>query len=116
MSFPTTVPIIQIYAGDTYTQEYVFKDANTGDPIDLDAEGWGNWAAQYRHVRADVNSYDFDVDASDAENGVIIVSMEKETTRLLETNGVWDLQATNGATLRTFLTSQVQVLKDVTRV
>jgi len=116
MTWPTTVPIIQVYAGDTYEQEYVFKNATTGDPIDLDAEGWDNWAAQYRHERYDVSSYSFDVDATQADEGVIIVSMDKETTKKLETNGVWDLQATNGATLRTFIMSKVQVLKDVTRV
>lgn len=116
MTFPATVPALQIYAGDTYTQEYVFKDATTNDPIDLDAEGWTDWAAQYRHIRDDVQAYSFTVDASQADIGVIVVNMDKDTTKKLETAGVWDLQAVNGATLRTFITSQVQVVKDVTRV
>jgi hypothetical protein len=115
VSFPATSPVVQIYAGDTYTQRYIFKDS-AGDPIDLVAEGWDEWKAQYRATRPAVDFYDFTVDDTDADEGVIVVSMSKETTKKLTHNGVWDLQASKGAELKTWVTSDVQVEMDVTRV
>ena len=115
MTFPATAPVVQIYAGDTYTQTYVFKD-DAGVAIDLSAEGWGDWAAQYRTTRPALTAHDFDVDATLASQGSITVSMTKEATDELVHNGVWDLQATNGAALKTWITGAVHVEKDVTRV
>lgn len=114
MSFPATSPVVQIYAGDTYEQSYTFK-SGAGVAIDLVAAGWDDWKAQYRCTRSDPNFYDFDVDDSAADEGIIVVSMPKETTIKLEYNGVWDLQASDGDTLKTFITSAVEVRKDVTR-
>ena len=114
MSFPATSPVVQIYAGDTYEQSYTFKNSS-GVAIDLVAAGWDNWKAQYRTSRPAITAYDFTVDDSAADEGIIVVSMPKETTIKLESNGVWDLQATDGDILKTFITSAVEVQKDVTR-
>jgi len=114
MSFPATSPVVQIYAGDTYTQTYLFKDS-AGDPIDLVDEGWEDWKAQYRTSRPAITAYDFTVNDTDADQGILVVSMSKEDTAKLVYEGVWDLQAVRGAELKTFITSVVEVEKDVTR-
>lgn len=113
MSFPTKVPAVQIYAGDTYIQDYVFKDS-TGAPINLD--GWSNWKAEYRTSAGSPNSVDFDVDITGIALGEITVTMPADVTATLRHNGVWDLQATQGTTVKTFLASDVIVECDVTRV
>lgn len=115
MSFPVTVPDIQIYAGDTYTQSYTFKDS-AGDPIDLDAAGWHSWKAQYRDERYSTEYYEFQVDHSDAENGVIVVSMTADITSKLIENGYWDLHAKHSSTVKTFIASKVEVLEAITHV
>lgn len=113
MAFPTTVPELMIYAGDTYTQQFIFLDSE-GDPIDLNAAGWDDWEAQYRRYRDSHEHVSFTVDATAAVDGEITINLTAEQTLDLH-SGVWDLQASDGATVRTFVTSSVYVQRDVTR-
>jgi hypothetical protein len=115
MTFPNAAPELMIYAGDTFAQQFIFLDATTGEPIDLDEAGWDNWEAQYRESRYDRDHVAFSVDASAADEGAITISLTAEETATIHERGVWDLQATNGTTVRTFVTSFVYVEKDVTR-
>ena len=116
MTFPNAAPELMIYAGDTFTQEFVFLDATTGEPIDLDEAGWDNWEAQYREERSAREFVSFTVDASAAFEGSVTISLTAEETATLHERGVWDLQATNVEDVRTFVTSFVYVEQDVTRV
>ena len=115
MTFPNAAPELMIYAGDTFSQEFVFLDATTGDPIDLDDAGWDNWEAQYRETRYATEHVAFTVDASAAFEGSVTISLTAEETATLHERGVWDLQATNAGDVRTFVTSFVYVEQDVTR-
>lgn len=115
MTYPVAVPDVLIYAGDTYEQTYTFKDT-AGDPIDLDAEGWHTWKAQVRPSRDSLDYVDFHVDHSDADQGVIVVSMTAANTSTLSGSGVWDLRAKHSSTIRTFITSRVEITEAVTHV
>jgi len=114
MTFPNAAPELMIYAGDTFSQQFVFLDSE-GEPIDLDDAGWDNWEAQYRETRYSTEHIAFTVDSSAADEGEITISLTAEETATIHERGVWDLQATNGSTVRTFVTSFVYVEKDVTR-
>lgn len=117
MTFPNAAPELMIYAGDTFSQQFIFLDSVTGDPIDLLDAGWLDWKAEYRTDRYATNFIAFDVDSSDSPDGSITVSMTAEVTATIHERGVWDLQATNefDDRVRTFVTSFVYVEKDVTR-
>lgn len=115
MTFPNAAPELMIYAGDTFSQEFVFLDATTGEPIDLDEAGWDNWEAQYREDRYAREFEAFTIDSSAADEGSITISMTAEETAKLRERGVWDMQATKGDEVRTFVTSFVYVEQDVTR-
>ena len=116
MTYPQTVPLVRIYAGDTYFQSYTFKDSE-GAVIDLLDAGWRDWRAQYRPSRLSNEYVEFTVVDNDSPDGVIKVSMTAATTLTLHHNGIWDLEATNenDGTVRTFITSGVDVLHEVTR-
>jgi len=116
MTFPNAAPELMIYAGDTFSQQFVFLDSE-GEPIDLLDAGWQNWKAQYRETRYATEFDEFTVDDSDSPDGSITISMTAEETAKLRERGVWDLQATNefDDSVRTFVTSFVYVEKDVTR-
>ena len=113
MIFPPTVPILEVYAGDTFEQSFVFQ--TDGVPRDLTAEGWGSWLAQIRPTVESVDVVSFTVDSSQAAVGRIVLKLTAGQTTSL-TGAVYDLQATKGSTIRTFLRGSLTIVKDVTHV
>jgi hypothetical protein len=118
MSFPVSVPDITVYAGDTFSSPvYVLGTMvnNVFTPYDLVAEGWTNWKAQWRANANDPSFVELTVDTSDATSGAISWTMGADATRSLW-NGVWDIQAVQSGTVRTWLRGKTLFVEDVTRV
>lgn len=114
MSFPIPVPDVLIYAGDTFEQTFVFKNP-AGEVIDLDAEGWTQWKAQYRCCRDCTDYVDFQVTHTNADEGVITIGLPADQTVNLRKNGYWDLRAKHASVVKTFIASRVEVLRGITR-
>jgi len=110
---PAEVATINAYAGDTFSQ--TFRLTNNGTPIDLDTAGWSNWSAQYRVSAFSPDALDFTVDASDAGNGNITMVLTATQTEDLVGSGVFDLQAEQGDSVRTWLKGSIQWTRGVTR-
>ena len=112
---PTTVPVVEIYAGDTFAwPTYTFKNEQ-GAVIDLVADGWTNWSAQWR---AKANAPEFiqlTVDTTGAATGKISLLAEPEQTRAMNGPGVWDIQAEDGEVVKTWLRGPTKWVGDVTR-
>jgi hypothetical protein len=114
MSFPIVVPTATPYRGDTFVMSYVFKSGDPLTPIDFVDEGWDDWKAQFRTSEDATDFIEFTIDDAEADQGRINLSMTATQTVDL-TNGVWDLQATRGAELRTWIRGNLKVIEDVTR-
>ena len=115
MSFPITVPDITMYAGDTFiSPSYTMETGSPLAPINLVTDGWTNWTAQWRANVTDTNYFAFTVDTSSASSGVIRFTATSTQTRSLW-NGVWDLQATKGSEVRTWIRGKLIYVEDVTR-
>jgi hypothetical protein len=112
-SFPTDVGTLRVYAGDTFSQTFVFKEGTA--VIDFDAEGWTDWAAEYRVTRNAATSITFAVDDSEADEGRITISLTPDQTNEITKAGVFDLQATQNGTVKTWLQGSIAWSKDVTR-
>ena len=112
MAFPTNVGTLSVYAGDTFSQTFTFKEDD--EAIDLVEAGWSAWTAQYRKNANSTTAVSFTVDASVAVNGQITISLSAAQTANLD-SGVFDLQATQGSLVRTWLTGGISWFKDVTR-
>jgi hypothetical protein len=115
MSFPISVPDITMYAGDTFTSpSYTMESGSPLAPINLVTAGWTNWICQWRANQTDSNYVAFTVDSSQAASGIISFTATAAQTRSMW-NGVWDLQATNGSTIRTWIRGKLIYVEDVTR-
>lgn len=112
MSFPTNVGTLSVYAGDTFSQTFTFKEDDVA--IDLVDAGWGSWTAQYRKNASSTTAVSFAVDTSSAASGQITITLSAAQTATLE-SGVFDLQATQGSVVRTWVAGGLNVRKDVTR-
>ena len=114
-NFPVRVPTLHIYRGDTFTAGFVIKDSSTGLPRNLLSEGWTGWVAQFRPYAGSTESVSFTVDTSALNVGKVGVSLSAMQTSKLGT-GVWDLQASQGETVRTWLAGDVDFSTDITHV
>lgn len=112
MSFPTNVGTLDVYAGDTFSQTFTFKEND--EAIDLDAAGWTSWTAQYRKNPSSTTAISFSVNTEDADTGQITIGLTAAQTAELE-SGVFDLQATQGTAIRTWIRGGITVTKDITR-
>jgi len=112
MSFPTNVGTLNVYAGDTFSQTFTFKEDE--EAINLVTAGWTGWTAQYRKNASSTTAVSFAVNASSAATGQITISLTATQTGTLE-SGVFDLQATQGSVVRTWIAGGLNVRKDVTR-
>jgi hypothetical protein len=113
---PVTVPAVAVYAGDTVDwPTLTFLDGN-GNPRDLVAEGWTNWEAQWRTTVTSGSSIELIVDVSEANAGIINIQASATQTRSMGNAGVWDLQAINGAVVRTWAVGKTTYTQDVTHV
>jgi hypothetical protein len=113
--FPIKIPAIKIYRGDSFSQTYVFKNSVTNTPKNLVQEGWTDWKAQWKpEIDSDI-IVDFTINATNAANGAISISLTAQQTMILR-RGVWDLQAKQNSIVRTWLLGKVEFEKDVTNV
>lgn len=114
-NFPVSVPTLEVYRGDSFSQSFVFKDATTGAVRNLVSEGWGSWVAQWRPFVGSAELVAFAVDTTQASTGRVGVALTAVQTAGLR-RGVWDLQASQGSVVRTWLAGDVSFSEDVTRV
>lgn len=118
---PASIPSEEIYAGDTWSRSFEILRPDPGDPavtvpVDFVAEGWGSWAAQWRlRASAPDPAMALAVDVSQAAAGVLTLSATATQTRAMGQSGVWDLQASRGAEVRTWLVGRFDWRLDVTR-
>lgn len=115
MTYPTIVPAVSIYAGDTLDFPiYTFKTDAT--PFNFVADNWSDWVAQWRPTPESSEVIDLIVDDSQANVGIIFVSATAAQTALMGEHGVWDLQATQfGLHIRTWLRGATVYAQDVSR-
>lgn len=111
MSFPTRVDMVTLYAGDTSVWP-TYEFLTDGEPENLTAY---TWAAQWRRTPDAAESVTLAVDTTELAQGRITVSVPAATTEAMVGLGIWDLQATLGAVVRTRLVGPVRVVQDVTR-
>lgn len=109
---PTIAPAVPVYAGDTLSVEYRFRDA-ADVPVDLSA--W-TFTAQWRVSVASGTVIPFAVDVSGVASGVLRLSMTAAQTQAMTSSGVFDVQGVNGSTVQTFIRSTTVFEADVTRV
>jgi hypothetical protein len=108
---PTITPAVPVYAGDTLSVEYRFRDA-ADLPVDLSA--W-TFTAQWRVSVASGTVIPFAVDVSGVALGVLRLSMTGVQTQSMTSSGVFDVQGVDGVTVRTFVRSATLFEGDVTR-
>lgn len=118
---PARVPFEDVVAGDSWSKQYELRKRDKVDstvtlPMHFVDEGWTDWMAMWRHLPTSQHAIVLAVDASSANDGILIVSATPAQTRDMGESGVWDLQATRGAEVKTWLSSGFNWESDVTRV
>jgi hypothetical protein len=103
-----------IYAGDTLTIQFSFTD-QASNPVNMT----GTWTAEIRVNPADPDPplASFTVDSSAAATGTITATLTSASSQSLPVAQplVWDLEQTNGASVRTTHKGIITVTEDVTR-
>jgi hypothetical protein len=105
---------IKIYQGDTVMIPLTFRDSD-GNPIDLTGI---TFESQIRRAPADEEAtplISMDCNVPEPTSGRVLISLSSEQTTLLDNLYVYDLQATNGSVVRTYLSGTISVVKEVTR-
>jgi hypothetical protein len=109
------VPTVTVYGGDTVDwPTYTLKDS-AGNFRDLDDEGWTDWKAQWRAKPEAGDPIELTVDATAASAGMLRLSATSAQTEAMQGPGFWDLQATQGDRVQTFLRGRTKWVQDVTR-
>lgn len=104
-----------IYRDDEYVLRLPFVRQSGGEPMS-EIAGY-EFTAHVRRERVGAGASagdplaEFDVDMSEADDGVVTLSLTRDQTAGLPSVGVWDLQVDDV----TWLTGQVSVRGDVTR-
>lgn len=113
MPFPSRVPPVQVYEGDTLVfPTYTFAEG--GVAIDLSSY---TWAAQWRVTADATDSITLTLDLSQQVAGKITPSATAlQTAQMTSENGVWDLQSTKAGVVRTWVYGPTVSTKDVTRL
>lgn len=102
---------LTLYQGDTYTATIIFQDGNT--PIPVDPNGW---KAQIRVTpMARLVTAEFTIDASDAANGRIKLTLDKDKAEKLVTRSCYDLEQTLNGIRTTHLFGEISVIREVTK-
>lgn len=114
-------PALAIYRGDTFVKQFTFATKNpdnTTSPVDLTAFG-DIWKAQLRSTEDNAVAIDFEVDTTQAVDGIISLSLDASVAAEIPSKGVWDLQATDSTQtppfVRTLLRGTFTRVKDVSR-
>ena len=108
-----------VYAGDPMA--FAFRvniqpdpDVAVYAPEDLSA--YTSWVSQWRPVVSSDTEIDLEVDATDADTGLIVVRASGVDVRAMGGNGVFDVQATGtDGEPRTFIRAKTSWKMDVTR-
>lgn len=109
---PVQVPDVAIYAGDTVEfPQYSFQGENEES---LNLSGY-TWRAQWRAAAVSKTAIELEVDDTDAAEGILRVRASSANTAAMNSSGVWDLQATDGDTVTTWLRGKTVLTRDVTR-
>ena len=102
---------IDVYAGDTEEFQVYFV---TSEDVAIDVSEY-TWSAQIREYRTSTDFNAIEVNADNANLGVLLVSVPASVTENLPQNSVWDLQGVYSGNPTTFLQGKVTCTKDVTR-
>lgn len=103
---------LEIYRGDDYVHVLTFTD-DEYPPGALDVSDY-TFRAQIRdRPEKGVLLVEFDIDDSQAELGVIVLSLPAASTRI--DPGYWDLQVSDGTSTSTWLKGAVKMDGDVTQ-
>lgn len=114
---PTVIPAVPVYAGDAVDWPILTFAVEVNSalvPINLDAAGWGTWLATWKSSVREATAISLTVDASEASVGTIKIKATPANTRAMRSSGVWDLQATNGALVKTWAYGTTKFTQDVT--
>jgi hypothetical protein len=98
-----------IYQGDSWSRTLTITDSE-GAPLDLST---ATPTCQIRDQQ-DVFQADVDIDDTDADEGVFVISLGADVTTDL-VNGRWDFQLATGENIQTYLYGRIIVLRQVTR-
>ena len=106
---------LAVYAGDGCAVRIIVRDKSTGTSLSV----VGDHSAQIRTNRLDVAAVEsFEIDDSNASDGVLLLSLSGEQTADLGDGfkGVWDLQwIAPGAEPMTLVQGKITCTIDVTR-
>ena len=113
MTFPQSVDTIRIWRGDdTVLASFQLTD-NANVPINLSTHAF---ASQWRVNASDSESFNLNVDISQASLGVITVLMPSSVSTIISGKGGWDLQSTDSSgVVKTWLTGRTIFAEDFTR-
>jgi hypothetical protein len=109
------VPTVAIYAGDSALWPVYTIKTPENTARDLAAEGWNNWKAQWRAAEGSDIAIELTVDASRANEGMIILSATAEQTAAMGGAGVFDIQSARGSEVKTWVRGKTKYTKDITR-
>jgi hypothetical protein len=103
-----------LYRGDDRRQPLVFRDEDSGLPMDLTGH---EWACQVRHRHDEEIVAEFDVAVDEPGEGRVTLVMPAEETELLTSRGyVYDLESISpDGERQTWLYGAITVMLDVTR-
>lgn len=103
---------LTIYKGDTFLLPLTFNDS-TGDPIDIGTYTFkGQIKASFSET-VPLAEFDFDFDTNGADGKVTASLTHLQTTDLR--SGVYDIQATVGDVVQTYLYGKVRTTGEVTK-
>lgn len=111
MSRPATLHL-EMYRGDDYVHQLMFTN-NASPPAALDVSDY-TFSAQIRDrpEKGTVLLATFDIDTTDAEDGIIVLSLPPAATRI--DPGYWDLEVKADGSPTTWLAGEVKMSGDVT--
>lgn len=103
---------LEIYRGDDYVHQLIFT-TNDSPPEPMDVSSY-TFAAQIRDrpEKGTLLYAEFDIDMTDAADGIIVLSLPAAATRIEP--GYWDLEANDGSSTVTWLKGAVKMDGDVT--
>jgi hypothetical protein len=109
------VPTVAIYAGDSALWPVYTLKTPDNAPRDLAAEGWTGWSAQWRATEDAANAVQLTVDASRANEGIILLAASPAQTATMGGPGVFDVQSERNGEVKTWLRGKTKYTKDITR-
>lgn len=116
-NWPVDLGTLPLYRGDAAGRNKVTISLvdDSDDPVDLTVFG-DSWTSQARRGASSVDAIDLDVDDTDADEGVLVVSVPDEDSASLRGGLVFDVQVTGGTIdPLTLFAGKFSVTADVTR-